>query len=483
MALFPSLATTETNWQAEKALSKLGQVGKFVIDDENQTIRLPAVVNSQGLLGLSGIGNLVNESLPNITAHTICDLLGTDQNTGAFYNITSPQTTNYYCSPGTNYRTYFDASHSSSTYQDDAPVQQEAVQYPYYIQVATGIQEELPAIREYKINTPFFFGWSRYFENAPYNASLLASQGQYNASSMYPDLWAQLTGVELNSSLNVGDTIEIGGKTYVKRGLPVVLSTDTYTDYDFVVDQDNSRFRLPLLNGEEDLPGNTYEEITLLPTASIYETNKNGWYNLRKTSGGVEFGLLYNESNMDIDYQVVEAAGREVALNMYAKKGQKVDIHYNLTGTTTWMHFIPAIGNGTLYYYVGDTVQDASLINAGAVLNEVVNLKANKADINASNFNTTGKETIVGWGMPDYSAGVALSPSTLTTITTKGWINYTSIRTNAIGGVTVSGVLFQSGSSATNDRGSMMIPVDVGDTVQGVGGGSDTVTFYPCKGV
>lgn len=106
-----------------------------------------------------------------------------------------------------------------------------------------------------------------------------------------------------------------------------------------------------------------------------------------------------------------------------------------------------------------------------------------KANTDADNFTITGKQNIVGWGMPDYSAGVALSPSTLTTITTKGWINYTSIRTNSIGGVTVSNVLFQSGSSATNDRGSMMIPVDVGDTVQGVIGGSDTVTFYPCKGV
>lgn len=129
-----------------------------------------------------------------------------------------------------------------------------------------------------------------------------------------------------------------------------------------------------------------------------------------------------------------------------------------------------------LYFYVGDVLQDPAPINASEVLSDIAKLKG-------ADFDQIAKEKIVGWGMPDYSAGVALSPSTLTTITTKGWINYTSIRTNAIGGVTVSGVLFQSGSSATNDRGAMMIPVDVGDTVQGVSGGSDTVTFYPCKGV
>jgi hypothetical protein len=77
VALSPSLATTEDNWQAEKALSKFGQVGKFVIDDENQTIRLPAVVNAQGLFDLTGIGNLVNESLPN---HYHVQAFGTSTN-------------------------------------------------------------------------------------------------------------------------------------------------------------------------------------------------------------------------------------------------------------------------------------------------------------------------------------------------------------------------------------------------------------------
>ena len=36
-----------------------------------------------------------------------------------------------------------------------------------------------------------------------------------------------------------------------------------------------------------------------------------------------------------------------------------------------YLKFIPAVGNGSLYYYVGDTVQDASLINAGAVLGQL----------------------------------------------------------------------------------------------------------------
>ena len=44
-----SLVCTETEWQAIKTASKLGQCGKFVIDDEAGTIRLPAIVNINGL--------------------------------------------------------------------------------------------------------------------------------------------------------------------------------------------------------------------------------------------------------------------------------------------------------------------------------------------------------------------------------------------------------------------------------------------------
>ena len=66
----PSLFTTETEWQQIKSSSKLGQCGKFVIDDTAGTIRLPCVVNAQGLVDLALIGGIKNESLPNIKGET-----------------------------------------------------------------------------------------------------------------------------------------------------------------------------------------------------------------------------------------------------------------------------------------------------------------------------------------------------------------------------------------------------------------------------
>ena len=179
IAIYPNLSATEENWQAEVTASVLGQCGKFVIDDEAGTIRLPKVVNLNGLQDLALIGGIKSESLPNIKFNNV--MVGPNttmelEDTG-FYGPTQSPTV------------VLDASRVSSTYQDGAPVQQEAIQYPYYIQVATGIEETLPAIREYEINTPFFFGQSMWSDVDPNNASWLLSNGQYNSRSVYLDYY------------------------------------------------------------------------------------------------------------------------------------------------------------------------------------------------------------------------------------------------------------------------------------------------------
>ena len=234
----PNLFTTETNWQAEKTNSKLGQCGKFVVDDTAGTIRLPCVVNAQGLVDLALIGGIKSESLPNITGEAgYASNYGflTEDATRISGAFKKGQATT--ASPSGDFKSSFalafDASDSSSTYQDNAPVQQEAVQYPYYIQVATGVEETLPAIREYKINTPFFFGQSMYSDVAPDNASWLVSNGQYNAKTVYPDYYDWLV-----EQMNAG----VSG---------FVASTASYTDYDFVINTTDQTFRLPLKNGQE----------------------------------------------------------------------------------------------------------------------------------------------------------------------------------------------------------------------------------------
>lgn len=454
IALYPNLATTESNWQAEKALSKFGQCGKFVVDDTAQTIRLPAVVNAQGLLSLSGIGNLVNESLPNIKESVPSSVkgdYGNNSGTGSVFEK-GPTSEGYQYTADGGYGLTtgfnFDVSRKYPVYQDGAPVQQEAVQYPYYIQVATGVEETLPAIREYQVNNSDYFGKSMYSDIAPNNASWLASNGSYNARSVYPDYYDWLVE-RVNNGVN--DFITTNFREYAAETTYVVWTNDappvvgmrvygyawsqgggyvgrftvsavsgnsitfmdtvsniektcTYSktvpsnvwDSAFVVNQNDQTFRLPLLNGEEDLLGDRKISLTIGATGSSEIAPANGFYCLHASNNTNSLEIYVGTStNFTLHATSYDTAGWN-GVFVKVSKGDRIEYYYAGTGTPDVFQFIYAKGNGTLYYYVGDTVQDASLINAGAVLGQL----SNKADIDASNFNADGKSLLSGLGMP-----------------------------------------------------------------------------------
>ena len=140
--LHPSLLCTEEEWQTTKTMSKLGQCGKFVLNYGSDgitvvSVRLPAVVNINGLVDMANAGLIKDESLPNVTGN----LGGGKQNDigfspnavdGAFYTTSETKSRSFASDANTQYGLGFAASRVSSTYQDDAPVQQEAIQYPYF---------------------------------------------------------------------------------------------------------------------------------------------------------------------------------------------------------------------------------------------------------------------------------------------------------------------------------------------------------------
>ena len=140
----------------------------------------------------------------------------------------------------------FNASLFSSTYQDNAPVQQEAIQYPYFIQIATGSETEANIVNTLDNVNGFTLLESKYSDKPLYNESWLLSNGQYNPKATYPTAYEGLQ-VEYNSEIEAGTTVTLpSGVSYTKRGLSVKLSTETYTDYDFVLNTADETFRLPL---------------------------------------------------------------------------------------------------------------------------------------------------------------------------------------------------------------------------------------------
>ena len=359
MTTMANAFTTETNWQAEKTNSKLGQCGKFVVDDTAGTIRLPCVVNAQGLTDLAQIGGIKSESLPNITGEVgyAGDLGFLDADVTRISGAFKKGQTTIAAPVGQNKSSYalgFDASLSSSTYQDNAPVQQEAIQYPYVIVVNTGVEEAERPINNYQVNNVYSYGMSQYYNGDMNNLSWLKSAGQWNSSTVYAGMYKWLV-----EQVNAG-----------KSGF--VASTATYTDYDFVINTTDQTFRLPLLNGQEGIFADGVKGNGL--TLGLTDGTNNGGlqsmvYHSSVTDGG---SLLVNEANY------TKATGTE---GYNSGPGNLFDSFKTLGIATdsskSGMVVDKTVPSGyNLYYYVGDTLQNASLINVARIEEKLTDVNA-----------------------------------------------------------------------------------------------------------
>ena len=99
---------------------------------------------------------------------------------------------------------------------------------------AEGKPKKLDTISDYSINNVHSFGDSKYMPTPVNNISWLKSEGQQNAKAVYPDVYDWILE-------NVNNGVE-----GVKR------STETYTDYDYVINTTDETFRLPLKNHSAD---------------------------------------------------------------------------------------------------------------------------------------------------------------------------------------------------------------------------------------
>lgn len=308
--LYPSLVCTEEEWQTISAVSVGGQCGKFVIDEENGTVRLPKIIMPiQGLTDLSKLGDLIEAGLPNITGSFVFADNIVKNASGANYvlNVEGAFSAESYTSntcaatnavvsnvTSTNRKVNFSAQDSNPIYNNSYTVQQEQIQYPYFIQVATGVEYEVNIKNEIELNNPYSFGDSKYMpykldEIESENISWLISSGQYNPKAPYEDYYNWILknvnkgtkyfksdmAYAYNGSINCWFPVEkpiVGAWAYsTTNGEPIgrvetvnadgslVVNGSTvnptgggnageslFTDYDFVLNQANNTFRLPL---------------------------------------------------------------------------------------------------------------------------------------------------------------------------------------------------------------------------------------------
>ena len=452
IALYPNLATTEANWQAEKTNSKLGQCGKFVVDDDAGTIRLPCVVNAQGLVDLASIGSIKSESLPNINGSVVASTstqgILLNNLTGAFFNKTGKTKGTFNAGvSGANFidTLGFNASRSSSTYQDNAPVQQEAIQYPYCIVVNVGVEEPDRPINNYQVNNVYSYGMSQYYKGTMNNNSWLKSAGQWNDGTVYTGMYNWLleqmnAGVDgfkgtvgyawksqtadirfwtaiRNPSVGcavyggfgisfVGTVTSInpdGTLSFYEVSTGINYENLVYTeseninnegtafgnlkfanDYDFLINTTDQTFRLPLLNGSEDWVGN---ETSVLSTADIvkdspfqWTATKNGFVKFTCYKPNTTQVVIARINGQTLIYSGVATTTTTPRPGFWLKvrKGDTISISAETqTLSSVSITFIPAVGNGSLYYYIGDTLQNAQLINVARIEETLVN-KTNK---------------------------------------------------------------------------------------------------------
>lgn len=416
---FPRMFITEVNWQAEKNNSKLGQCGKFVVDDTAGTIRLPCVINAQGLVDLALIGGIKSESLPQ---HTHNLKISETSTPGGQYAIPVPKTTVY------DEEKYEDTTYGANgeTYQDNAPVQQEAVQYPYCIVVNTGVDEAERPINNYQVNNVYSYGMSQYYKGTMNNNSWLKSAGQWNDGTVYTGMYNWLL-----EQMNAG----VSG---------YVASTATYTDYDFVINTTDQTFRLPLKNGEENLVD--YSNPTSFALATNFTVPTNGIIYASVSGYSGTTGAWYWTVNGG-EHQVF--GGNQSGSFLTSVEVKRGDVFYIVSAASAnnTLYFYPYISDGNLYYYAGDTLQNAQLINVARIEEKLTDVNAiSRGYVVDSYHNGTEWYRVFSDGWVEQ--GGVVKPAAVSTPYTANFIKPFS---QVITGTFIQSLLYYSQSAQAND--------------------------------
>ena len=345
-----------------------GSAWMYGIDQENECIFLPRNIWFEQAIGnTSEVGQSVEAGLPNITG-TVTSWngnvnIGFGSSTGTFSTISvhSKTRTSTESDNNTSGQTGFsmDASKASPVYGKSNTVQPAAVKKLLYICVGNTVQSEvvIDLSKEIELNNPFFIGQSQYFEVEPNNLSWLKSDGSYHTKDMYPSMYEYILE---NVKAGTKDFVDVNGEV---------------DDYCYVLDQENETFRLPLLNGSESLPSDKYtieSNFTLaepLVYKEVFIAPANGWYIVKELQTAAGTLELWKNGVIAYDlFGIGDTTNIVPYLKVYCKRGDVISAICN-DGTFQVLDatFRYAQGNGSLYYFMGETVQKANLINIGNI--------------------------------------------------------------------------------------------------------------------
>ena len=410
----PELFTTESNWQSEATLNIDGCVYKFVLNysgDSVVSVRLPKYpdyveINAGGTLPV--VGNGTSLGLTDGTSTR-----GITQGGGTPYTnifVTSNAETGIVGQSTTAVPAAFSALKFIGVTTDatksgiETTLKQTKLKLKYFIQIATGSETENNIINDIELNNPYSLFECKYSDHELFNLSWLVSNGSYNGSNaVHPSAYQALL-VENNAEVAIGSTVTLPiGTKYTKQGLSVKLSTDSgITDEDFVVNPTDETFRPPIkprnLNntrylietGEQD--GISYRiycdgyceqwgRTGLIADAatvniSLLKTYINTDYN-------IILGSIYENDNAYVSAEAVLRNTQTASGFTLVSRGAHNGGRYIFWKTCSYLaegEYTPLTDNILLYYYVGETVQNANLIDAGRIGEQLAG-KADKTEV------------------------------------------------------------------------------------------------------
>lgn len=308
---------------------------------------------------------------------------------------------------------------------------------------------------------------------------LLADGAEYT-KAQFPDLWANfLTGT-------------------------TKLQTCTYTEYanqiaeygfcnKFAVDTTNETFKVPTRNKYRKL----VKKIV----------NSDSWANLYDDGWCEQGGVLQTTANSltfpiemaDTNYQWYANALPQDFGNFRKLAGTRTTTGLtglaNLYGTSTAHASAGVWDAGSFWQVTGyTTIPDSTsnitrefVVVANGTLNQEqmdwsawASSLAGRATTDMNNITSTGKETVVGWGMPDYTAGISLTGISSPYVAPADGIIYFE---RNLGSLTINGTAYVGGSNQTYSSYSNTILVNKGDSLSWTNSTPYAGTFYPMKGV
>lgn len=195
------------------------------------------------------------------------------------------------------------------------------------------------------VNVPYSLLDCKWSDHEISNLSWLRSNGQWNNGTIYVAVYELLVKL-----YNGDETIE---------GISVKAVNDNYTDYDFVIDTANTQFRLPIKTKLASGKGVVGNGLALGLTSGSNNYGLQLFHN--NISGGSQnyFGLSSNGYGANV--------GQVVTMTAPATN----NMSYGITTDTTKSGIETSSANLYLYYYVGETVQNANLIDVARIEEEL----------------------------------------------------------------------------------------------------------------